>query len=567
MTRSQTRSGLVASAIAVLVVTALSATSHAAYVTTNLSPSSVTTSQGSTGSQPLSVLSVQDLSGTSSDTSKAQRYYPSSGGYVGIFDFTVPSGLDVASASGLSLVANFYGQPKSAQRWTFQVRDQRNGGWVTVGYNDVGYHTWKSLSFSLSGDLSRFVTSGRKMQARLTTWSSIDSADLDFLAFAVTTYTGDTTPPPPPPVGGGTAGVRTLFAGSFLNTSDQINFVANWHDLQITSVGPTKLAAVMAANPSAPVYHYQKVAGIASSDANYSAAKNLRWYGPSGNPVYQTQNGWYWIDIINPSTRAAWIPVLLADIESQLALGYKNLYLDNVAIIDPTLINEYPSNYSDSAYYDALIDVLAKVRAALPSSVKILINSYTGGPAAGLRGLEFVPYIDGLSFEAFSLKASSKWMDRTRWLQQIHDFQYVTGKGKVAVAMDYMNSTDMQRRLFSLGSYLVANAPGAYHRIAATDVSSELQQFPEDALAIGTASGAAVERSDGLVTRAYSGGTVVVNPGTSAITYTMGSGSWQKLSLSGGGAYPSPGSVSWPAVSGTTISVAANSAVIVRPAQ
>lgn len=567
MIRSQNRSRLVASALAVLIVTALSATSHAAYVTTNVSPSSVTASQGSTGSQPLSVLSIQDLSGTSSDTSKAQRYYPSGGGYVGVFDFSVPSSVDVASASGLSLVANFYGQSKSAQRWTFQVRDQRNGGWVTVGYNDVSYHVWKSLSFPLSGDLSRFVTSSRKMQARLTTYANVDSADLDFLALAVTAYSGDTTPPPPPPSNGGTAGIRTEFAGTFSNTSDQINFVANWHDLQITSVGPTKLAAVMAANPSAPVYHYQKVAGIDTSDPNYAAAKNLRWYGPSGNPVYQTQNGWYWIDIITPATRAAWIPVLLADIQSQLALGYKNLYLDNVAIIDPTLINEYPSNYSDSAYYNALIDVLAKVRAALPSSVKILINSYTGGPATGLRGLEFVPYIDGISFEAFSMKASSKWMERDRWLQQIHDFQYVTGKGKVGIAMDYMKGSDMQRRLFSLGSYLIANAPGAYHRIAATDVSSELQQFPEDALAIGTAQGAAVERSDGLVTRAYSGGTVVVNPGTSAITYNMGSGSWQKVQLSGGGAYPNPGSVSWPNVSGTSISVAANSAVIVRPAQ
>ncbi|MBK7975112.1 MAG: hypothetical protein IPK07_18120 [Deltaproteobacteria bacterium] len=181
------------------------APSRADYVTTAVPPASVSANLGTTGSQPIGVLATQDLSGDTTDLARAQRYTPGPSGYQGIFSFVVPAGLDVATASGLSLAASYYGQPKSCQRWTFQVRDYAASSWLTLGYNDgASYHHWKPLSFPLSGDLSRFVSASRVMQVRYTTYSAADSSDLDWLVFQVTTYVPPTTEANPQiPVGPG----------------------------------------------------------------------------------------------------------------------------------------------------------------------------------------------------------------------------------------------------------------------------------------------------------------------------------------------------------------------------
>ncbi len=587
---------------AAILVTGFATQGHASYVTTHVGPSSVSTSKGATGAQALSVLLNKELSGTTTDLTKAQRYTPSSSGYQGIFSFKVPSDLDVAGASGLAVTANFYGPTKKTQRWTLQVRDFKAKSWITLGYNDVASaKTWQVLNFALAGDFSRFVDSSRQMQVRYYATTAVDSSDLDQLVVAVTKYVADAPPPPAPepeptptptpeptptptpeptptPTPGETVqGVRTVFKGSFSNTTDQVNYVAKVHDMQIfNGIGQSKINAVKAANPSATIYNYQKIGGlhgpdpiVPAGDPGWSSvqSQNLLWYGPSGSAVTQTQNLWYYIDIINPTKRAAWVPILVANIKAQLALGYTGIFFDNACIIDPSLITEFPSNYTDSAYVQAVSEVLKAVQAQLPG-VKIVINSYMGAAASGNRGPELLANSDTLFFEGFSMKASTKFFsDRARYMQQIGDFAAIVASGKSAVAMDYAPAADAQRRMWSLASYLLVNSPRSYHYYAGTDVSSELQSYPEDTLDIGAATSDIVDRADKLVTRAYAGGTVVVNPDTASHTYTMGAGSWQQMVLSGGGAYPATGSISWTAMSGTSVTLAPNTAVIVRAAQ
>ena len=570
---------------AAICIAGFATVGHASYVTSNISPSSVATSKGATGAQPVSVLLTKDLTGTTTDLSKAQRYTPSSSGYQGTFVFTVPAGVDVASASGITLQANYYGQVKAKQRWTIQLRDFTAKSWVTLGYNDVAaYRTYQTLSWTVTGDFARFVDASRQMQVRYYTTSGLDYSDLDQLVIAVTRYVSDVPPPPPPPdptpvppPSEKVQGVRTVFKGSFSNTTDQVSYVANVHDMQIfNGIGQSKINAVKAANPSTTIYTYQKVAGIhgpdpivPAGDPGWSSvqAQDLVWYGPSGKAVTQTQNLWYYIDIINATKRAAWVPILVSNIKAQLALGYTGVFFDNADVIDPSLITEYPASYTDSAYYQAVGEVLKAVQAQLPG-VKIVINSYMGAAASGNRGPELLAHSDTLFFEGFSMKASTKFFsDRARYMQQISDFAAIVASGKSAVAMDYAPAADAQRRMWSLASYLLVNSPRSYHYYAGTDVSSELQSYPEDTLDIGVATSDIVDRADKLVTRAYAGGTVVVNPDTATHTYTMGAGSWQQMVVSGGGAYPAAGSITWTAMGGTSVALAPNTAVIVRAAQ
>ncbi|MBK7974211.1 MAG: endo alpha-1,4 polygalactosaminidase [Deltaproteobacteria bacterium] len=279
-----------------------------------------------------------------------------------------------------------------------------------------------------------------------------------------------------------------------------------------------------AANPASHnVYRYSKIAGAAPTDPHWDEvlAADLLWPGPSGQPVTQTQFGWYWLDITTPEKQAAWVAILVETLNEYLAIGYDGIYFDNVGIIDPSLINEFPADYTDASYYADVGAVLAGMRAALPG-VKFLINSYTGGQPAGLRGLEYLPYTDGMSFEAFSMKASTKFMDAGRWLQQLGDFAYVVAQGKLTIAMDYMQVGDLQRRMWSLASYLLVNSQHSYHRIAGTNVQADLQQYPEDQLDLGTSLGLPVARLDGLTEGLYSGGKIVANPNLTAKSYDLG---------------------------------------------
>ena len=277
----------------------------------------------------------------------------------------------------------------------------------------------------------------------------------------------------------------------------------------------------------------------------------------------QTQNDWYYVDIQNPTKRAAWIQVLTEQIASVRAQGWDAVFFDNAGVIEPSLINEYPSDYSDAAYYAAVDDVMRSIRAAFPG-MHIVFNSYSGWAAPGQRGLELLDHADGMFFEGFSLKVSGKYFDTARYLQNLDDFASVVASGRKAVAMDYLASADIPRRTWSLASYLLVNGPTAYHYLAGTDVDSELQQYPEDQLDIGEPTADAVVRTDGLVVRGYEGATVIVNPGTKTVSYPLGSGSFQQLVLSGGGDFPNAGSASWTPFAGSTAPLAPNTALIVR---
>lgn len=545
---------------------------------TVLKPTSMTTSLGTTSSTSITALGTKDQSGTTTSSSKGQKYTPVSTGYQGVFYFPVPTNIDPATTTAMELSTTFYGAARTTQRWTFQIRDITASTWVTLGYNDgVIAHTWSNIRLTVPAPYTRFFNSSRQVQIRYSASTNVETSQLDYLGVNLTTSTSTTPPPPPPPTTGGATDIRTVFKGSYLNATDRLNYVAKVHDLHVLITGPAKMEAVNGLNPSATMYTYQKIAGLHGPDSiaptgdpgwSQVLSQDLLWYGPSGAPAVHTSNGWYYIDIITKSKRDAWARILISNIQAMLAQGWEGVMLDNAGIIDPSLITEYPSNYTSAAYYAAVQDLLAQVRAAIPGH-KIFINSYTGGAAQGQRGLELLTNCDGISFEAFSMKASSKFFDPTRFQQQLTDFISVVNAGKIAIAMDYALKGDMQRRMWSLAAYLLGNGPTAYHAFGGTDAGGDddLSQYPEDTLSIGTASAGPTHRTDGLWTRVYSGGTVVANPTTSAITYSMGSGSFQSLALHGGGAYPSTVSITWDALSGTSITVAANSAVIVRAAQ
>lgn len=367
---------------------------------------------------------------------------------------------------------------------------------------------------------------------------------------------------------------RTAFKGTIEDTPDEAHFVATSFDLPVVvNHDPVGLAEIHAINPYAVVYTYHKIAGLHFPDAaapdgdpGWTEVKRqgLLAYGASGQPATNTQFGWFHVDILDPARRAAWVTILLANIQADLDAGYDAVFLDNAGIIHDDLITEFPLGYTPNAYYQAVGEVLAAVRAALPGT-PIVLNSYTGVADPGNRGLELLASADGLYFEGFSMKVSgAPATDDDRYQQQLDDFKAVLDMGKAAIGLDYGSQHDVDRRLFSAASLLMVTDTHAYHQYAATDAGSDVQQFPEDVLDVGTPVDKRQHVGPGLFRRDFSAGTVVTNPTFDIVRYDLGAGPWEQVELSGGGAYPNPGSLTWVPLAGTSVRLAPATAAIVR---
>ena len=567
--------------VSLLVIVSLATPSRASYRTDRVGPQSLSTKTGSVDSSAVDVLSSSEQPNPAVPDQGIRVFKAAKKGYSGTLTYMLPASVDVVGASGLAIDVNYFGDTGTSKRWTFEVRDFARNKWVAVGdTRNAAASAWSPLHFTLSGDFAPYVNASRQMQVRYSTPTKKLASRLDLAAVSVTTYVEDAPPPVPPPVGGGGSAptdhvsVRSVFKGSFTSSPEAVQYVATVPDFHVLSMGPSKVQSIKNVNPDVEAYYYFKVGGLhgpatrpPSGDPGWSTvvAEDLLWDGPSGQPVTQTQNDWYYVDIQNPTKRAAWIELLTEQIANVRAQGWDSVFFDNAGLIEPSLINEYPSDYSDAAYYAAVEDVMASIRAAFPG-MHIVFNSYSGWAAPGQRGLELLDHADGMFFEGFSLKVSGKYFDTARYLQNLDDFASVVASGRKAVAMDYLPTTDIPRRLWSLASYLLVNGPTAYHYLAGTDTQSELQQYPEDQLDIGEPTADAVVRSDGLVVRTYETATVVVNPSTKSVGYPLGSGTFQQLALSGGGDFPNAGSATWVPLAGSTASLGPNTAVIVRRA-
>ncbi len=412
---------------------------------------------------------------------------------------------------------------------------------------------WTLLQFSVASDAARYVAANGSIQLRYATTSSRDSSKLDFLAMGLG-GTGETPPP--------SGGLRTVFQGSYSrDDTAQVDFVAS-HDLHVIGVGPTKLDELRQANPNLTALYYIKIAGVPgpetrppSGDPQWAqaVAQNLLWKGASGNYVRNSTNGWYYVNIQDPAKRAKWWALQKSVLGPQMAY-YDGMYFDNTTTITSDfedLVTEPPVGYDESAYYNGLYALLGAARTEYPGKT-VIFNTYAGWETPGFRGLELLPVADGMFFEGFSYKVRAGLFDKPRLLQQLTDFAGIVQSGKTAVALDYGSPSDIKTRTFSLACYLLVANENAMHFFSSPEVDSDVQQWPEDSLDLGSPTGAYVTTANGLLQRDFTGGRVLVNPeATLGLTYVVDSARREKLVPSGGGAWPATGSLGWQAMSGT----------------
>jgi hypothetical protein len=164
---------------------------------TTLTPVSITTVAGATGSgQPVSNLAVQDQSGTASDWNK---YVEFSGQYSGYLTYTVPATIAPSSVTGIQARIAYRGPATATQTWTFSLYNWTTSSWTALGTNAAApdWGAWTLLSLDASGSMGDYLSSGRQIRLQLAANNAADSADIDYAGLALTT--SPVTPPPTSP--------------------------------------------------------------------------------------------------------------------------------------------------------------------------------------------------------------------------------------------------------------------------------------------------------------------------------------------------------------------------------
>lgn len=373
--------------------------------------------------------------------------------------------------------------------------------------------------------------------------------------------------------------INRVFKGSY-DRATQTNFVATRYKLGIlVESGASRTADLKAANPNFLILRYTKFAGTHSpvtrppnGDYFWSLANgtpNLIWYGPSGNPMKQSQFGWYFIDIMH-NDMTAWAQKQ-KDFQSSDTGKYDGEFLDSAGPQTVDLVSEYPTNYSslpksdpgyNNDYSNAAVNLMAKIRAANPNSI-LIPNGYAGWMPAGFRGLEFTPNSNGIMFEGFARKASMKYLDPARYEQHVTDFCTAAAGNKTPIATDYISvveESDSKVRTYLFATYLLSATANSYiYTIGSTDVAL----YPEDSLTVGSPATTCFEKDHNVLRRNFSSGiTVLVNMSGVAQTITF-PGTIEKMQTVGNTAWNGTGSIQWVPQS-SVVTIANQEAMILR---
>jgi hypothetical protein len=216
------------------------------------------------------------------------------------------------------------------------------------------------------------------------------------------------------------------------------------------------------------------------------------------------------MNVANPAWRQHFVAATLAEVER---LGYDGLLVDTVMPTIPAWESDAvpaASEYSDGAWASGMQDVLEQLRAGLGR--KLL---YYNGPVTGVPG--FLSVADGVLDENW---AHPNWQDaypsEQQWRQAADDVMALGAAAKRTLLISGGQPADVQARMFSYASFLLANPGTAAYSYLPDYI--HLTFYPETALDLGApqTNAATVDEyrdaQTGVYKRVFANGLAVVNP-------------------------------------------------------
>lgn len=408
--------------------------------------------------------------------------------------------------------------------------------------------------------------------------------------------------------GSGTAGSGGTAGGTgsgrvFPDTSTSIAILADqlpsgMTDAQVTFsashfVGTQKLRLVdsmplRAKNPAFLVLHYhlgiwQSAPGVdfivdgttwGNDYSTVDAHESWFWHEPGGKRIASNVDKKILMNLADPAFRAYWAQSIAAQTK---AGDYDGVFADSSspallqaevgdqdARLSATGVKDTPiAEWGNQTYVAVWEELMQTLDAALAAQGIPLIPNQ----GAFITGWDTSNY--ALTAGVFSEGFASPGFSAADWKASTDQLLKLTAS-KIVILQNYLGSPgDAATRRYYLANYLLVRGARTYLEYFAKD---PLEWYPEWAIDTGAATKTAVTVADlvtpeGAYRRDFAKATVLVNPGNSPITVSLGA-PMKRLDPQGGGAVDASGTPPASSLGGTTTSsviVAAHGAEILIP--
>jgi Hypothetical glycosyl hydrolase family 15 len=285
------------------------------------------------------------------------------------------------------------------------------------------------------------------------------------------------------------------------------------------------------------------------------------FYDFGGAMVFNCTFGWYLAELDSPTWRAYWPPLVVQQMQACDADG---VFADSYSI----------PNYFGATDFEPNLPV---VDAGFEQSWATLEHDFTDYMRTFFAGqYVWVPNVgsyitsrdpsdysnvDGVMIEGFAELGGGNYLALSDWALQMNRVLALVGEGKILIGQTYPTDTDLDERMFILGTYLLIKGDTTYVNMEAK--GQEIQWFPEYGVDLGVATdplptdiSTFLDATSGAYIRHYANGLVLVNPGASTLTASFMQTYYQVAALGGGvvGADGgAPGSLSTSAVTSVTL--------------
>ncbi len=223
--------------------------------------------------------------------------------------------------------------------------------------------------------------------------------------------------------------------------------------------------------------------------------------------------------------------------------GYDGLFVDSASHwLNPwAVFDKMPDDYDAEEWYRARVAGLAFVKSYLPDEAVIFNGLHNEHGAE-----DSLANTDGGMWETFAFQPrSGRYQGEEKWQAAIELTARHPDKFIVLVVKEQPDLVDdVQKRVFAVASYLLVSRPNVVFSMtdAAHAATGSIMYYPEYTLDLGAPLGAYTVGADGLYSRRFERGRILVNPSESrTLTFTP-DGTYQRVVPVGGGAVPADGS-------------------------
>jgi hypothetical protein len=262
--------------------------------------------------------------------------------------------------------------------------------------------------------------------------------------------------------------------------------------------------------------------------------------------VYNCSFGWYLAELDDPTWRAYWPPLVVAQMQACDADG---LFADSYSVPNYFGATDYTPNLPavdstfESSWATLEHDFTDFVRRTFAGRYLWIPNI---GSYITSRDPSDYSNLDGFMIEGFAEGGGASYYAASDWELQQDRILPLVAAGKILLAQTYPSGTDVGERMFVLGTYLLVKGLHTYVNLDA--YGQQIQWFPEYEIDLGAAVdplpgqiAALLDATSNLYVRHYAKGRVLVNPGASTLSATFNT-TYYQVTPQGGGTVATDGS-------------------------